>query len=351
MNKLDLNGQWLLGQLFYYRDTGDLNFDESGEKIIRELIPILYLTVNAILPDTYFTWLRYSLEGFHLRLQIWIPDGIDHQPLKEKLIIEVTQYKLKNKKLFEGEMSLTPISKRLNALSQHEDLRKSGEFVIGMVSNTGEDDVYKSAEGFYTVQQVFNLDSFYSVKILGDVPSMPKRWGGGNVLFYVFLENLCQNEREKALIALFLKNTWLNTFSISEPSYANLKAYLDNNKKQLLTTLSSRVNRNKLLTSIVTSRGNSEDIINWVTDIEDFLKDHNIDKPSSDETSTDIYLMQVLSIIHQTYNRLGVSILNEVASAHFFYDVYAQNLSAEENDCIKKDCLKAMDYWENVNAR
>jgi len=339
---LNKSGRWLVGLLYFKRDVDQLEYDEAGDTIIRELVPQLERYVNRSECTTHFTWLRYSQGGNHLRMQFWVTSETE-MPRVERAIRDIVDSNIQRfPEYFSGDMELTPMMERLRLKTNEETLYSPGTFLFGPMFDTGEESVYESEACFHAVQAVLSADSRLCAAILQRLDDYRERATVSNLFALSTLSLVSQSFTEKTALGMYVMQTWSALFGITKQDLSDSFSYYQSK----LGFFQQQVN---------SPEANIAEVRKLDQQLGDLFKD-TIDTISGILSATplnsqtwEILAMQGLTIMHQNYNRLGISMLDEISFAAFIYQSHA-NLPSTDLPLARQKAQQAVKYWEQARV-
>ncbi|MCC2616140.1 hypothetical protein LJ739_07805 [Aestuariibacter halophilus] len=338
--QVDLNrhGRWLVGLLYFKRDVDELEYDHAGDAIIRTLIPRLQDFVQGTADVSHFTWLRYSQGGNHLRLQFWVTREAQMHQVEAALRAIIDDYTVHNPVCFSGEMVLTPMMERLRHKTGEANLHPPGTFLFGPMFDTGEEVVYGSETCFQAVQSILSIDSALCTAILQRVDDYRDRATISNLFALESLSLISHCCTEKAALGMYVMQTWSALFGITRQDLSDSFAYYQANVAFFNAVVDQRDSAIAAVRNIDAELGRLfEQAIAQIAAI--------LAATPLSQQSWEILAMQGLTIMHQNYNRLGISMLDEISFAAFIYQHHACR-EATDRVVAQQKAQQAITYWE-----
>lgn len=342
-NEIGKHGLWTLALCYYHRKDVESIIDAHGNTLITNFLgPLVHtLTRNEVL--SHLNWIRYSENGFHLRCRFWAADERQSKRQIDLIQEAFSNFKAEHPSLFEGPPTLSRIAQNLNDKIEGGTLRTPGTLEIGPVTHTDEESVYDSWEAYDFCRQVQSRSSLLCLKAMEAGESYARKLALAQISGFDLLYALSTSWPEFYKYARFISRTWCDFFNLDPTGDYERTNHIWSRRSAFYKLFDSRSSFEQSL--VLVPHQLQSDYLNLFDTIDDdtvcLVRNQMVER----------YAMQVLSLFHQQFNRLGLSINEETAYAQLLSE-YAwhrtANDSSRDEDQTVDDWIK---YWNQNHVR
>ncbi len=334
-------GFWTLALVYYARQDPGALVDSIGDRLAISFVAPLVRELRHQGNATDYSWMRYSEGGFHIRCQFRARSDAESEKQHSRVTAVFQSLKKKHPTLFLGEQRLSPIAEALNSRSGVSQLYTPGTLHAGPVRESGEELVYDHVSAYLYVIRAQTLWSDLALKALIIATTYEERlWIAiTSATALLYQHGSCSAER--ASHALFIAATWRQHFGISgTPSdpqamgiwgerarFESIAAQSERDPASILTLLPSSL--------IEAARPALKCITEGVSALAP-------ERPA-------LRAMQVLALVHQLFNRLGISLIDEAAICDL---IHRQTIVREKllPEAIQAESDQWRRYWSQTDA-
>jgi len=339
MNKeaLRRHGFWNLALIHYRRDDVAARIDRNGDAIVRDcLVPLVAdMRASRILDD--YSWMRYSEGGFHIRCQFRCQSQEQGQKQLDAIRTAFEAYKAEHAAFFSGAGELSAIAAALNKKSGIRDMKSPGTLECGPAYDSGEESVYDTLDAFVASMHVQTRMADFSARVLGDDLGYARNLLVAQICGYRLLCALAPTRPALAAQAGFVAETWRRFFGVD--------VRLDGPGGEHLWT--RREAFWKLFGSIDQGGDAGEPLPPSVRetcrDLFAFLGSLDLSAFAGERPM--LAAMQALSLYHQLFNRLGISIVDETIYCDLIRDHACTGMPDDQDVLARKNAADWLEYW------
>jgi hypothetical protein len=330
-------GFWNLALLHYVRkDVADL-IDRNGDALIRGFVRPLIEEMHheGILED--YSWMRYSEGGFHIRCQFRAASAEQGQQQLDLVRSRFELYKIQNRDLFDGVTELSEMALQLNRKSSNSELKCPGTLESGPAYDTGEESVYDHWQACAFSMRMQTRLARLCTKMIAMEQPYSRNLMVAVVCGFRILDALAVTRRGIAKHAGFICETWRTFFGVSAREDDANAAHIwrrEQSISQLFDAMRDGEDGFGLIPQQL-HREYRETLSLMASGEADAL---HTERPA-------LSAMQVLSMFHQVFNRLGISIIDETACCDLMRKYASKELRAEELMEIDDAVSDWLAYW------
>lgn len=334
-------GFWTLALCYYARQDPAVLLDPDGDQVVEGFVAPLVAQLRAagVLGD--YSWMRYAEGGFHLRCQFRA--GSEDQARHQLACIadQFEQIKRARPALFSGGQQLSPIARALNERAGIRQLHPPGTLQSGPVHDSGEQHVYDHAPGYLHVMRGQTHWSDIALQALATTTTYDQRLQVAIPVVLALLVQHGSNAAERSAQALFIAATWRQHFGI-EGTPTDPGAAAVWHRREPLQALLDAIHADPLhaiarLPAALQPAASAA--LAWGADGVAALAP---ERPA-------LRAMQVLSLVHQVANRLGISLIDETALCALVHR-HLTAAAALPLASIQADVATWTDYWSRPHV-
>jgi hypothetical protein len=335
--ELAAHGHWTVALAYYRRDDVEALRDVNGDAVIAGFLApaVEALRAQGLLSD--YNWIRYSENGFHIRCRFRAADEATGTAQQAVVAAVFEQLKAQRPELFAGHGELSQIALSLNRKLDGFAVREPGTLELGPVHDANEDCVYDSWEAYrYSMQLQTRLAQLCLDALQLGLP-YHRLLALAQVCGYDLLGVLTPSRRRFADIAAFVCATWRDFFGISA---AEGEIEVEHIWKRRAAFYRLFDTKNGVAGSLVAVpealHGSYRALFDWLA---------AQDRAPLWTQADALFAMQALSLFHQQFNRLGISINDETAYADLLHDYACRDLDADDGARIAPQVAALVRYW------
>lgn len=334
-------GFWTLALCYYARQDPAAVLDPDGDQVVDGFVAPLVEQLRAagVLGD--YSWMRYAEGGFHLRCQFRA--GSEDQARRQLACIadQFEHVKQARPALFRGGQRLSPMARTLNQRAGIQQLHPPGTLQSGPVHDSGEQHVYDHATGYLHVMRGHTHWSDVALQALAATTTYDQRLQVVIPMVLALLVQYGSNAAECSAQALFIAATWRQHFGIdatpADPGAAALWRRREPIQALLDAVHADPVHAIALLPPALQPAASAALV--WGADGVAALA---AERPA-------LRAMQVLSLVHQVTNRLGISLIDETALCELVHH-HLTAAAALPLASIQADVATWTDYWSRPHV-
>ncbi len=334
-------GFWTLALGYYARHDPEAMLDPEGDQVVADFIAPLVrqLRDEDLLAD--YSWMRYAEGGFHLRCQ-FRAQSEDQAALQQDCIrAHFQRIKLARPALFTGEQRLSPMAAALNRRSGVNTLHAPGTLQAGVARDTGEEHVYDQTSSYLYVMRAHTLWSDVALQAVAATTTYDQRLWISLPAVLALLRQHAACSSQHAAQALFIAATWRQHFGIDATI----------GDAQAARVWAQRDRIEALAASIGTS---PRQTVRHLPENLHHLAEHALAWGQAGVTSLaaerpELRAMQVLSLVHQVFNRLGISLIDETAICALVYRRVATD-AAVPVETIQAEVATWIQHWSRPHV-
>lgn len=219
-----MGDRWFLTKIYYSLADVENEEDSNGNTI---LLRFVYPSLVGLKEKGWIRWgifMRFSEEGYHIRYQVY---G-DEQVLAEKAAPYLTQaleeLRLQHPEVSLHPMQLTPLAVRLNqkwgGTRETFDLRLPNAHEMGLMYNTGEEEIFESEEIFAHHYDLHSDACARALALLSFKPTYQLRKTIARLLVDDFLRVTDLSNLERYYFLTYLRMEWIEYFDLTPADLA-----------------------------------------------------------------------------------------------------------------------------------
>lgn len=334
-------GFWNLALCYYARQDPSALLDPDGDQLVDDfIVPLVeQLRAAGVLGD--YSWMRYAEGGFHLRCQFRAASQEQARRQLSCIAEQFERVKQARPVLFSGRQRLSPIARTLNQNAGIRQLHPPGTLRSGPVHDSGEQHVYDHATSYLHVMRGHTHWSDVALQALAATSSYQQRLGVAVPVVLALLVQYGSNPAERAAHALFIATTWRLHFGIDatqeDPAAATL--WRQRASIQALLDVVHLDPRHAIAQLAPALQPTASRALAWGSNGAAALA---TERPA-------LRAMQVLSLVHQVANRLGISLIDEAALCELVHQ-HLWAAAALPLTSMQADVATWTDYWSRPHV-
>lgn len=334
-------GFWTLALCYYARHDPTALLDPDGDQLASDfVVPLVQqLRHDGLLKD--YSWMRYSEGGFHLRCQFRAQSDSQARQQYACISARFECFKHEQPALFEGDQRLSPMAEDLNQRAGVNQLHPPGTLHAGPVHETGEELVYDHAAGYLHVVHTQTLWSDLALQALGVTTGYDERLWIGVAAGAALLHQHASCATELAAHALFIAATWRQHFRIvgtaTDPQAAAIwgqRARVE----AIAAATNAQAGHAATLVPASLSELTKSALARGAGGVEALAPE----RPA-------LRAMQVLALVHQMFNRLGISLIHETAVCDLIHQQALGNTHLEPEP-VRAKVDEWIHYWSQSHV-
>ncbi len=331
-------GHWNIALVYYRRDRVEALDDEQGDAVIRGFLHPLVESLRRDGLLSYFNWIRYSENGFHIRCRFWAPDAATGEALRARVASSFDAFKQGTPEPFRGEATLSNAARALNEKLPGYELRRPGTLEMGPVTEAGEGSVYGTWDCYELSQVAHTHLASLCLEAVALGTPYARNLALAQVVGFDLLDSIASTRRDFSDLAAFVCETWRDFFGISAREDAPEVAHVWGRKASFHRWFDRKNTIGESLRLV------PPPLHDRYLALFDWLRSARLDALRSQPQ--EMFAMQVLALFHQQFNRLGISIKDETAYADLLAQYGARDPEAGP-DCSEPRRRVAgwVDYW------
>lgn len=331
-------GHWNIALVYYRRDRVEALDDEQGDAVIRGFLHPLVEALRREGLLSYFNWIRYSENGFHIRCRFWASDASIGEALRVRIASSFEAFKQGNPEPFRGEGTLSNAARALNEKLPEYELRRPGMLEMGPVTEAGEGSVYGTWDSYEFSQVAHTRLACLCLESIALGTPYARNLALAQVVGFDLLDSIASTRRDFSDLAAFVCETWRDFFGISAGEDAPEVRHVWGRKASFHQWFDRKNTIAESLRLVPAPlHGRYVALFDW-------LRSASMDELRSQPS--EMFAMQVLALFHQQFNRLGISIKDETAYAHLLAQYGARDAGSVV-DCSgsQRRVSDWVDYW------
>ncbi|MCB0076416.1 MAG: hypothetical protein KDD73_03260 [Anaerolineales bacterium] len=334
--------RWYLAKVFYTMPVGAGEQDPRGDEIVsRCLMPL----VTQLRRDGLIRWavfMRFSEGGYHLRLRLRGDEALLAQVVAPQLERALLAYWAQCPD--EGRpMILAPLALKLNekwaTTPNRPELHQAGTTEMGLMYNTGEEEVFESEEAFEAHYALQDCSCELIMGLLQDGMPLAVRKTLVRLLMDDFFRILDLSDRERFYVLQFCQQQWITYFNIDEETLRPYHALYQRRAARFNTFFARQQSVDERLTLLPNRYW--DHYREWLA----LLKRGAPPLIARDDVGnlTSHSALRLLTFFHLTHNRIGIGLLQEIYGAYILANYYRTRISRR----VAEDA----DYWVQENMK
>jgi hypothetical protein len=222
-----MSERWFLAKIYYSLASIENEEDPSGNTVLVDLVRPTVRTLKEQGWIRWSTFMRFAEQGYHIRLMLYGHESVLVEKVEPYVQQALQRHRREHPEVSRQPMRLTPLAVRLNqkwgGAKVDFELRPPDDNVMGLMYNTGEDEIFESEEAF---THHYNLQSDAcerSLELLLLEPAFQARKSFVRLLVDDFLRLTDLTMLERYYFLTYLRLEWITYFELAEadlaPSY------------------------------------------------------------------------------------------------------------------------------------
>lgn len=322
--------RWFLTKIYYSLADVENEEDPHGNTILLDFVRPTFAHLKAKGWVRWGIFMRFSEEGYHIRYQVYGDEQVLAEKVAPYLAQALQELRQQHPEVSQQPMQLTPLAVRLNqkwsGAGDLFDLRLPDMHEMGLMYNTGEDEIFESDEAFARHYDLQSDACARALDLLSLKPAYNLRKTVARLLVDDFLRMTDLTSLERYYFLTYLRMEWIDYFELTPtdlaPSYemyaareARYQAYFAQKKtpEDSLAMLPSAL------------RPFYKD---WLWSLQE--KTPPIVGRDSQGHLTPHGSLRLMAFFHLMHNRIGIGMMQELHMAYVLAQHYRAHLTTAE---------------------
>lgn len=317
---------WLLAKIFYSMPDLESPEDPNGDRLVLKVARPL---IAESLAQGWCRWghyMRFSEQGYHLRLTLY---G-EEQALEQRVMPRLRQILAQAPDTDQPPMRLSPLAERLNhkwgGPKQHFTVYPPGTAFMGVARTIDDAEAFESPAA-YAAHHALNTDgAARAMALLEQAPAHRQRTAFVRLLMDDFLRLTDLSALERYCFLNYLKMQWISYFDLGPEELAPyMRLHAERAERYHAFFARKRGPQDSLVLLPEPLRPLYQ---GWVAALRELLPP----AVRRDEHGrlTPYLSLRLLSYFHLTHNRVGVGLIQEVYLAHLLEQYYRSLLEPSQ---------------------
>jgi hypothetical protein len=222
-----MSERWFLAKIYYSLANIENEEDPNGNTI---LVDFVRPTVRALKQQGWIRWstfMRFAEQGYHIRFMVYGDEKVLAENVEPTVQRALQKHRAAHPEVSSRPMQLAPLAVRLNqkwgGAKRDYALRPPDANVMGLMYDTGEDEIFESEEAFTNHYNLQSDACERALDLLALEPRFQARKSFVRLLVDDFLRLTDLTELECYYFLTYLRLEWITYFEIAdadlEPSY------------------------------------------------------------------------------------------------------------------------------------
>ncbi|MCA9974339.1 MAG: hypothetical protein KC413_01260, partial [Anaerolineales bacterium] len=219
-----MSERWFLTKIYYSLADVENEEDANGNTI---LLDFVRPTMAYMKEEGWIRWgifMRFSEGGYHIRYQVYGDEAVLAEKAAPYLANVLQELRLKHPEVSLHPMQLTPLAVRLNqkwgGVKEGFDLQMPDAHEMGLMYNTGEDEIFESDEAFARHYDLHSDACARALDLLSWKPSYNLRKTVARLLVDDFLRMTDLTSLERYYFLTYLRMEWIDYFELTPADLA-----------------------------------------------------------------------------------------------------------------------------------
>lgn len=322
--------RWFLTKIYYSLADVENEEDSNGNTI---LLNFVYPSLLCLKEKGWIRWgifMRFSEGGYHIRYQVYGDEQVLAENAAPYLMQTLEALRLQHPEVSLYPMQLTPLAVRLNqkwgGARETFDLRLPHEHEMGLMYNTGEEEIFESEEVFARHYELHSDACARVLHLLSLRPTYQLRKTIARLLVDDFLRVTDLSNLERYYFLTYLRMEWIEYFDLTPADLAASQKMYEQRKARYQTYFAQKkCSDDSLLMLQPEMRPFYGE---WLASLRE--KVPPVVGRDAHGQLTPYGSLRLMAFFHLMHNRIGVGMMQELHMAYVLAQHYRSLLTETE---------------------